>query len=171
MKEPAVNINRLDEQMEKKRWGPGDLATYSGVSYDTIYKIRVAERPRTSAEILGKLAQALGTSVDYLLELTDDPTPASKKELPEDLRELYEYFVQLSPMRQMFMLQLARLMTIDQAQADAAQRQRWMHMMWRGFFYWSKSVHFYRFSKLSIDIFTEMLYTSVQKYRFDRKTK
>ncbi len=128
-KVPAVNIDRLNQQLEKKRWGPGDLATYSGVSYDTIYKIRIATRPRTSAEILGKLAQALGTSVDYLLELTDDPTPASLKELPEELREMYEYFKLLSPLRQMFMVQLARLMSIDQAQSDASQRQRWMHTM------------------------------------------
>ena len=70
-----MNVERINLLMTLRGLGPGELAYLSGVGYDTIYKIRQNERPRTSAEILGKLAQALGCSVDYLLTLTDVPAP------------------------------------------------------------------------------------------------
>lgn len=72
-REPAVDVSRIDGMMDLRGWGPGELQYQSGVTYDTIYKIRTSNRPRTSAEILGKLAVALGCSVDYLIGLTDDP--------------------------------------------------------------------------------------------------
>lgn len=75
-REPVLQIDRIDSMMEHHGWGPGELAERSGVAYDTIYKIRTTMRPRTSAEIVAKIAVALGCTTDYLLGLTDDPMPA-----------------------------------------------------------------------------------------------
>ena len=77
-RDPAVDVSRIDSMMERRGWGPGELQYQSGVTYDTIYKIRTSNRPRTSAEILGKLAVALGCSVDWLIGITDDPRPTSE---------------------------------------------------------------------------------------------
>lgn len=126
---PEFRSDRLNELIEKRDMDPGKIEYLAQISRSMVHYLQKGAKPNVSAVIVGKLGQVLNCSIDYLLGLTDDPTPASKKELPEDLRELYEYFAELSPMRQMFMLQMARLMSIDQAQADAAQRQRWMHMM------------------------------------------
>lgn len=75
--EPSVSVERLNLMMEKRRWGPGELAYQSGVNYETLYKLRSGQRPRMSAELVGKLAHALGCSVDYLLGLTDNETAYS----------------------------------------------------------------------------------------------
>jgi len=81
--------------MSAKKVGPGELAYLSGVSYDYIYKIRKGQAKNVSAIMLAKIANALDTSVDYLLGLTDDPTPPQREDtgaraLPPDLLPLCE---------------------------------------------------------------------------------
>lgn len=71
----ALDMQKIKEVLgillNEKGWGPGELASYSGVSYDTIYKLQNTDRPRVAAETIVKLAAALKVSTDFLLGLTD----------------------------------------------------------------------------------------------------
>lgn len=49
------------------------LAYHSGISYDYVYKILRGDRPNMSAENLAAIATTLGTSMEYLMGMTDDP--------------------------------------------------------------------------------------------------
>lgn len=49
-----------------------DLATETGLSVSQLYRLEKGERPRVAATTLARIAQALGTSVDYLLGLKDE---------------------------------------------------------------------------------------------------
>ncbi len=64
---------RLRELRERRGWSMGVLASLSGVSVSQLYRLEKGERPRVAAVTLARIAQALGTSVDYLLGLTDEP--------------------------------------------------------------------------------------------------
>ena len=37
-------VERINELLEQRGWGPGELAQQSGVAYDTIYQLRTGER-------------------------------------------------------------------------------------------------------------------------------
>lgn len=111
--EPAVNVDRINQLMQKRRWGPGELSYQSGVNYETLYKLRSGQRPRMSADLLGKLAQALNCSVDYLLGMTDNEAPYAADQVSftvEDastrarLREFGEVYLALSASDQEFAL-------------------------------------------------------------------
>ncbi|HXF60739.1 MAG TPA: helix-turn-helix domain-containing protein [Caldilineaceae bacterium] len=122
-KKPGLNVERLNEMMERRGWGPGELAYQSGVGYDTIYKIRSAKRPRTSAEILAQLAQALGCSVDYLVGLTDSPVPYGKQSLSPLQQALMVEIGKLSPRRQRDLWQIvAGLLRADAEDRASLER-------------------------------------------------
>jgi len=115
--EPVVSVERLDRMMGKRGWGPGELAYQSGVNYETLYKLRSGQRPRMSAELVGKLAHALGCSVDYLLGLTDNEAPYTENQVSfnvEDersrtrLREFGELYTALSETDQEIWLDYTR---------------------------------------------------------------
>lgn len=104
-----INLSRLEKLMGKKNWGAGELAEYSGVKYDTVYSLRVGRRTNTTSRTLKKIADALGTSVDYLLGETDEEKPALQK-LPEQVRQLAEIARNLSEMRQEELTKIAALL-------------------------------------------------------------
>lgn len=56
-----------------------ELGTQADVNYVTVSKIERGKMPQVSADIVGRLANALGVSADYLLGLTDmaDPTDST----------------------------------------------------------------------------------------------
>ncbi len=49
-----------------------ELASQTGLSVSQLYRLEKGERPRVAATTLARIAQALGTSVDYLLGLKDE---------------------------------------------------------------------------------------------------
>jgi len=51
------------------------LAVYAGSSASYLSEIESGKRTNVGAEILTRLAEALDTTTDYLLGLTDDPRP------------------------------------------------------------------------------------------------
>lgn len=89
----GINMKRLKALRESKNITQLKLGLDLGVSQETIsgYEIGKACPP---AEMLVKLADALGTSVDYLLERTDikEFKPISKSDLSENERELFHLF-------------------------------------------------------------------------------
>jgi transcriptional regulator with XRE-family HTH domain len=88
---------------EAQRIEAGDLASRAKMSRAAVYRIESGERPNASAVTVGRLAQALGTSADYLIGLTDDPSPRVTRLDPQDprlnarLRSFEARFARLDP--------------------------------------------------------------------------
>lgn len=114
-KKPMVNLTRLTKLMEKKGHGIGELAEYSGVKYDTVYSLVKARRTNTTADTLRRIADALDTSIDYLLGDTDDATPPMPR-LPEPIRRLALIANRLSGIRQDELLHIAA--TLEQLERE-----------------------------------------------------
>lgn len=68
----GARIRSLREDLDLD---PGQLAYKANVHISTIHKIESGERPNTSGVIIAQIADALGTSTDYLLGRTNDPSP------------------------------------------------------------------------------------------------
>ena len=68
----GARIRSLREDLDLD---PGQLAYKANVHVSTIHKIESGERPNTSGVIVAQIAGALGTSTDYLLGRTNDPSP------------------------------------------------------------------------------------------------
>lgn len=126
---PVVNLTRLKELMDRKRWGLGELAEYSKVKYQTLYSLSVGRRSNTSSQTLKKVADALDTSTDYLLGETDDDKPPIQK-LPGAIRQLAEVATQLSDMRQEELLRIAHaLRQLEQEQATTPMPNETMYAL------------------------------------------
>ena len=118
-KKTMVNIDRLEKLLGEKKWGMGELATYSGVKYDTVYSLKSGRRPNTRADTLKRIADALDTSVDYLLGESDERKPPAKQ-LPEPIRRLADVAGRLSEMRQTELLKMAA--TLEELERDESDR-------------------------------------------------
>lgn len=64
---------RIDERLQERGWSQGELARRIGVSQPTIWKL-VSGNAQTSKH-LREIARQLGTTEEYLLGETDDPSP------------------------------------------------------------------------------------------------
>lgn len=69
--------DRLKAMIEKRGHNPQSLSEMTGISERTIWRI-MAEGKGTTDETILALAQALEVSSDYLLGISDDPTPYMK---------------------------------------------------------------------------------------------
>jgi transcriptional regulator with XRE-family HTH domain len=117
-KKPQVNLARLKTLMKEKTWGLGELATYSGVKYDTVYSLVKGRRPNSNIATLKNIAGALGVSVDYLLGQSDE-RGALGPALPETMRQLTEIANRLPEMRQEELVRIARaLLELERERAQ-----------------------------------------------------
>jgi transcriptional regulator with XRE-family HTH domain len=88
---------------EARRLDAASLASRASISRAHVYRIEEGERPNVSAVTVGRLARALGTSADYLIGLTDDPSPLDSRPNLEDpylkarLLHFEQRFAQLNP--------------------------------------------------------------------------
>jgi len=73
---------RITTMREHRGLSQSDLAEISGVGQAYISKLERDIAPNVAGIILGKLATALETSVDYLLGLSDNPAPKSPANHP-----------------------------------------------------------------------------------------
>ena len=64
---------RIRSLRESKGWTQGQLAYHCDTTPAQISRIENNERPGARAVTVALIAQALGTTVDYLVGLTDDP--------------------------------------------------------------------------------------------------
>jgi transcriptional regulator with XRE-family HTH domain len=69
-------VRRANDQTQQQL---GELAK---INYTTISRIESGEAKQVYADTVRDLAEAFGVSADYLLGLTDDPTPATKRPRP-----------------------------------------------------------------------------------------
>ncbi len=105
--EPAVDTARIKKEMTRKGLRPGEIAEYSGVKYDTLYKILNLDRPRTSATEVAKLAAYFNCSVEYLMGMTDERAPVTL-DISDELESLIEVARRLSGRRQRDLIAMAR---------------------------------------------------------------
>lgn len=64
--------HRLQALRQRRGINVEDLSIASSVSARHIWRLEAGERPNTSAVTLARIAQVLGTTLEYLLGLTDD---------------------------------------------------------------------------------------------------
>lgn len=88
-----LQINRLKQLRESHGLSQRQLSRLCGFADVMINRYESGET-EPSAQALGKIASALGVSVDYLLGMTDQPlgAPAAPRELDAAERELIETF-------------------------------------------------------------------------------
>lgn len=89
---------RLKKLRDERGYTQGDLAKHLGVSQPTIVEYETGKKmPRPDKLI--KLAQLLGTSVDYLLGETDEKEPMDeiKKEIESSTPDLLEILKRTRP--------------------------------------------------------------------------
>jgi transcriptional regulator with XRE-family HTH domain len=66
---------RVQSAVERSGLRKADIAERAGIRWAQLQKILTGQRPQVSADTVRRLACALEVSSDYLLGLTDDPTP------------------------------------------------------------------------------------------------
>lgn len=107
---------RLRERREKRRLRNGQVALYLGITTSYVSQMENGKK-QPSLEVLTRLAKYYDTSADYLLGLTDDPSPRSDEPLPEVVRDVIEIMLGLSEGRRAELLAHARV--LDEAEAEA----------------------------------------------------
>lgn len=67
---------RIGEKIQRLRgqrhWSQADLAELSGVKQSLLSRIERGSRPNPTADVLRKLAKALGCTTDYLVGMHED---------------------------------------------------------------------------------------------------
>jgi len=80
---PCLNVafrgDRLRQLRHVRNMPARQVAHTADITTYHVYRLERGERPRAWGVTVAKLALALGTSTDYLLDLTDDPIPAREK--------------------------------------------------------------------------------------------
>jgi len=95
--------NRVTTLRQARGLSRGRLAFLSGLTRSGISQIEQDLRPGAQAVAVGRLAAALQTTTDYLLDLTDDPTPPPPIDWGVDpahlapLQPLIERLLRLAP--------------------------------------------------------------------------
>ena len=72
MIQTRVSGARIRALRQHKRWSQGVLAYKTGTTAPQISRIENNERPGVSAILIGRIAEALDTTVEYLLGQTDN---------------------------------------------------------------------------------------------------
>lgn len=90
-----IRGNRLRIWRARKRISVARLSELSGVSQPAIYKLEKGTRGG-GAEVWARLADALDTTADYLLGLTDDPDIPNVPRYPVPAPELADIVARLN---------------------------------------------------------------------------
>ena len=81
--DPQFSPERFRALRQMRQLKPNQLAYLSGLTETQVYRLERGERPNLYAVTLARIALVLGTSSEYLLGLTDDPSPiATVERLP-----------------------------------------------------------------------------------------
>ena len=78
MKNEILKYQRIRNLREDKDLSQKDIALYLNINQNTYSRYETNER-NIPLEIIGKLADYYNTSVDYLMERTDNPSPYERK--------------------------------------------------------------------------------------------
>jgi transcriptional regulator with XRE-family HTH domain len=72
--EPTFDGRRMRALRQRRGLSADGLAHKTGLTARHLRRMEIGKRPNTAAITLARVAMALGTTVEYLLGLTDDPT-------------------------------------------------------------------------------------------------
>ena len=70
---PFFDGARLRELRLRRGLRVEELAQAAGITPRHVWRLEAGKRPRVAAVTVARLAQALDTSVDYLMHLSDQP--------------------------------------------------------------------------------------------------
>jgi transcriptional regulator with XRE-family HTH domain len=70
---------RLKATREQRGWSAMALAQQADIPYETVYRVEHGTHHAPRLDVVKKLAMALGVSIDYLAELTDNPKPRPRR--------------------------------------------------------------------------------------------
>ncbi len=73
--EPKLDSQRIKELMEARGISAWELAKRAHLHSSHPYRLLTESRPNTTAVTVAKIAEALQTTSEYLLGLTDDASP------------------------------------------------------------------------------------------------
>jgi len=118
---------RLKELRERANHSQEGIAAAAGVSQVTWSNWE--KDPPNQFKALVRLAERYRTSADYLLGLSDDPSPRRGEALPEALREVLELAVQWPDARQQELLDVALVLDAAEREADLREYDRIMGLL------------------------------------------
>ena len=111
-----MRLKQLREQANQRLEGIAAPAGVSQVTWSNWEKT-----PPNQFVALTRLAERYRTTADYLLGLTDDPSPRRGAALPEPVREVVQLAVEWPEARQQELLDVA--LVLDAAERDADLRE------------------------------------------------
>lgn len=118
---------RLKELRERANHSQEGIAAVAGVSQVTWSNWE--KDPPNQFRALARLADRYRTSADYLLGLTDDPSPRRGAALPEPVQEVVAMAAAWPAARQEELLAHAQVINQAQTQANLLERNRIMAML------------------------------------------
>lgn len=101
---------RLKALRKRRGLTQGQVAEYAGISQSTLSEIERGEIAPKTIDAIVNLTHYFGTTADYLLGLSDDPSPRRDAPLPEVTRSLLEILDELSEGRRAELLAHARVL-------------------------------------------------------------
>lgn len=121
-KTTVINFARLEKLRKEKGWSLTELAEKSDLSRDTLYSIKKGRRGiATATRTLQKIADALGTTIEYLIgEDDEEAATEAKPVIPPTLQELVTIARRLSDVRQEELVRIA--ITLEEIERETAQR-------------------------------------------------
>lgn len=102
---------------ERAELSQGQVAEYAETSQSYLSDIELNKRWPSTWSLLQRLAELCRVPTDYLLGLTDDPSPRRDAPLPEVVRDVIEIMLGLSEGRRAELLAHARV--LDEAELAA----------------------------------------------------
>ena len=87
---------KVTELREKKGMNQKELAEASGITQATISRIEKGKVHQLKSEALKRLAGALGSTVDYLVDKTNTITPTDVLQSDETAKHLFRGYEKLS---------------------------------------------------------------------------
>lgn len=124
-----MNIgDRLREQRKRVGLTLGQVAEYEDISKSYLSDLERGINNPPVWPLLARLAQRYRTTTDYLLGLTENPSPRRDEPLLAPVRELLELALRMSPQRQRDLL-LVGLALYEAEQQDVEQMREYDRMM------------------------------------------
>ncbi len=122
---------RLRERREAAGLTGGQVSQYEGIGRQYLSKLELGTNEPPGWELIARLARRYGTSTDYLLGLTDNPTPADVEVEPleEDAYQLLEIWNELGPGRREEWIARGRYLEEEERQADLREYDRLMALI------------------------------------------
>lgn len=114
---------------ERAGLSQGQVAEYAETSQSYLSDIELNKRWPSTWSLLQRLAELCRVPTDYLLGLTDDPSPRRDEPLPEVVRDVIEIMLGLSEGRRAELLAHARVLDEAELEADLDAYDRIMAVL------------------------------------------